>query len=383
MTISIDKPAAAAVAATKAPKLRPARHEDHPQMAQLETSHGLSALSPDDWRSLWLDNPLRARVGEDWPVGWVLEDSAGSVVGSLTNIPSLYTFRGRELIAANGGHWVVASEFCGVALSLFGEYFSQEGADLFVNTTVNPISQPLLSQLTTPFPLGDWQGASYWVTGYRGFARSALQIAGVPSFACGPLAWPAAAALRLKEVVGAKSLPAAPAGIVIGEPGGFDASFDSFWHELVAQNPGKLLSVRDGRALTWHFANSIRKGEAWIFTASRNGLLRAYCVLRKRTMKGMQVMRLMDYQTIEDKEDLLPVLLRAALRRCAVEGIDVLEHHGCGLPKMRAFDQFAPYYRKLQAWSSYAHAADPALDAELRNPQVWDPSTYDGDASLT
>ena len=188
--------------------------------------------------------------------------------------------------------------------------------------------------------------------------------------------------IALKEVFAVKSLPPAPAGIVIGEPEGFDARFDSFWHELVAQNPDKLLSVRDSRALTWHFAIAMREGGVWIFTASRNGLLRAYCVLRKRMMKGMHVMRLMDYQTIEDKEDLLPVLIQAALRRCAAEGVNVLEHHGCGLPKMRSFDQFAPYYRKVQAWSSYLHAADPALDAELRNPQVWDPSTYDGDASL-
>ena len=193
---TIDKPPTATLPAANPPRLRASRFEDHPRIAQLEASHGLHSLSTRDWSGLFLDNPLRDRVGEDWPMGWVLEDSAGGIVGSLTNIPSLYTFRGRELIAANGGHWVVAAEFRGVALSLFGEYFGQEGADLFVNTTVNPISEPLLSQMTTPFPLGDWLGASYWVTGYRGFARSALQIAGVPSFACGPLAWPAAAALR-------------------------------------------------------------------------------------------------------------------------------------------------------------------------------------------
>jgi hypothetical protein len=49
---------------------------------------------------------------------------------------------------------------------------------------------------------------------------------------------------------------------------------------------------------------------------------------------------------------------------------------------MQAFDQFAPYRRQLPAWPFYYKATAPEIDAELRRSEVWDPSTFDGDASL-
>jgi hypothetical protein len=92
--------------------------------------------------------------------------------------------------------------------------------------------------------------------------------------------------------------------------------------------------------------------------------------------------RLVGHQTLDPAADLLVGILRAALERCTLDGIHTLEHVGCGVEKTRLFDQFAPYRRKLPAWPFYYKAADPALDAALRNPAAWDPSSYDGDASL-
>src|SRR4051812_38734579 len=162
------------------PTLRVARFEDYPQIARLELSHELASFPPDDWRRLWLDNPLWDRLGKDWPIGWLMEDANGRAVGTLSNIPSRYAFRGRELICANGKSWVVEPEHRGMALWLFGEYFDQPGVDLFVNTTVSHVSAPVISQTSDRIPLGDWQSAAYWVTGYRGFARSALRIKEIP-----------------------------------------------------------------------------------------------------------------------------------------------------------------------------------------------------------
>jgi hypothetical protein len=71
-----------------------------------------------------------------------------------------------------------------------------------------------------------------------------------------------------------------------------------------------------------------------------------------------------------------------ALRKCIDTGIDVLEHVGCGLPKMRSFECFAPYRRTLPCWPFYYRAVDPALASQLARPEVWDPSTFDGDASF-
>ncbi len=40
------------------PTLRVARFEDYSEIARLEASHELASFRVDDWRRLWLDNPL-------------------------------------------------------------------------------------------------------------------------------------------------------------------------------------------------------------------------------------------------------------------------------------------------------------------------------------
>ena len=91
-------------------------------------------------------------------------------------------------------------------------------------------------------------------------------------------------------------------------------------------------------------------------------------------------MRVVDFQTGELGADLLQPLLRAAIRRCAQENVHVVEHLGCGIPKMAGFDRAAPY-RLRHNWSFFYSARDPVLAAALQRPGAWDPSDFDGDAS--
>ena len=88
------------------------------------------------------------------------------------------------------------------------EYFNQPGVDLFINTTVNPNAEPIFSTFASRVPMGDWETIAYWVTGYRGFARKALQKLRIPLAPA--LALPAAAALWLKDALFARALPASP-----------------------------------------------------------------------------------------------------------------------------------------------------------------------------
>jgi hypothetical protein len=143
-----------------------------------------------------------------------------------------------------------------------------------------------------------------------------------------------------------------------------------------------MLAARDRGALAWHFAIAMRRTRLCIVTAVRNGLLRAYCILKRSSGEnGVHRMRLIDYQTVETDTDLLPGILRVCLQHCAAEDLCFLESVGRGLPKMQAIDQFA-HRRKLPNWSFYYHPANPALHAELSTPEVWDPSQFDGDASF-
>jgi hypothetical protein len=48
---------------------------------------------------------------------------------------------------------------------------------------------------------------------------------------------------------------------------------------------------------------------------------------------------------------------------------------------MRTFDECAPYRRK-QPWPFWYRSENPRLAAELCEPKYWEPTEYDGDASI-
>jgi hypothetical protein len=363
------------------PNLRIARFEDFRQIQRLEQAHDMETQPETDWLSLWINNPLWPRLGKNWPIGWVLEDAEKNIVGSVVNIPSLYRFKGRDLICANGRAWVCAAEFRGFAVWLMDEYFNQSNVDLFLNTTVGSNAKETIASYSTPVPVGDWQSIAYWVTKHRGFVRKALQRKNVPLARI--FAQPAGAALWVKEAIFNMSIPPASAGLDVAMSQNFDPRFDSFWEELERMNPNKLLGARDSKSLMWHFGVPLRRGKVWILTASRNGLLRAYCVLKLKHYEiGLRRMQLVDYQTVDASDDLLPALIRRALHQSALAECDILEHVGCNLPKMRQIDALAPYRRAIPSWPYFYTAPDPALATELKEPAAWDPSTYDGDASF-
>ena len=104
--------------------------------------------------------------------------------------------------------------------------------------------------------------------------------------------------------------------------------------------------------------------------------------MRQDSSEGIRRMRLVDYQTLEPESDLLAGMLQASLERAAAENIFVVEHLGVGLPGLGSVERCAPYRRKWSHWPYSYHATDPAIEAELRSPQVWNPSAYDGDASF-
>jgi hypothetical protein len=334
--------------------------------------------SLDEWMSFWLDNPMWRRLGKDWPIGWVLEIPTGEIVGSLVNIPSLYKFRGSELVCSSGRAWAVKPAYRGYAIWLIDEYFSQRGTDLFIDTGVGPNSLTTFDRLASRIPVGDWGTYSYWLVGRTRLVERKFRRLRVPL----PwlLAYPAGGALLLKDAICVQPLPKSPKSFQIETAQYFDSRFDMFWSELTRENSETLLKERSSRTLSWHFGRRMAKGQLWICTATRNRRLRAYCTLVcKRNFNSVQ---LIDYQTVEPEVDLLPGLLRAVLDRCSKEDLYYLENYGRGVPKMRTLDVCAPYSKKLPSWRAFYRASNSALDSELREARFWDPSFYDGDASL-
>jgi hypothetical protein len=367
------------VVSSSPPRLREARFADYPQIYRLESTFFDDSLPPADRRSLFVDNPLWPRLRDSWPIGWVLENADGQIVGSVNNIPSSYRFARDELVCGNGHCWAVLDPYRGYATMLMDEYFSQEGTDLLVSSKVGADAAPVWSAYAHRVPVGDWATAAYAITRYSGFAHAALVRKGVPL--AGALTFPAAAGLWLRDAIRPKSLPDDPRGVEFRELDGFDARFDAFWRELVVQNPNRLMGIRDAATLRWHFGIPLRRGRLWVAAAVRDGLIRAYCVLKQHHRPpDVRSMKIVDFQTVEGDADLLPGLVKLALRRAAAENCSFLEHHGVGLPKMASFEAIATYRTAKPSWSFFYHTDDPTLATRLAKPDVWDPSEYDGDS---
>ncbi len=135
--------------------------DDYEQIAQLESSNGLVSMPRGDWRN-WAQNPLgQASATTGRSAGyWKMPQQ---IVGSLANMPSLYRFRGRERISANGRAWVVDPKYRGFALSLMDEYFNQPGVDLFVDP---PLVRMHRRSARRPMPIGDLQKAAFRVSAF-------------------------------------------------------------------------------------------------------------------------------------------------------------------------------------------------------------------------
>jgi hypothetical protein len=362
-----------------APDLRPMRFGDYENVRALLSDHGMGCPPFEDWRHRWVDNSLWQRLGNTPPIGWVLESASGEIVGSMETIPTLYKFRGSDLVAGASGAWCVKSSYRGYALQLIDEYFGQS-VDLFISTTVGPNAVTTLSQFYRPVPSGRWDTLSYIIPRHVTFAKRTLQKHKVPLASL--LAYPAGWTLRLKDSLFEEALPEPPRSVLIEAASRFDARFDAFWSELVQENPEKLLAERSSSALSWHFDALLRSQRLWILTASENGRMRAYCVLRLESWPGGRKAVLIDYQSLHRQRDFLPYFIRAAMQRCAAEGLYALQNAGVGVPKMRAFDEHAPYRKKLPNSVFYYSAAVAALEAELRDARFWEPSLFDGDAAL-
>ncbi|MGJ5813648.1 GNAT family N-acetyltransferase [Paludibaculum fermentans] len=372
---------AAAPSMTSMPLLREARLDDYEAIVALERANGLKPRSREEWSRFWTENPLYPTMGGACPIGWVLEEEeTGRIVGTLSNVPLPYTFRGRHILAATGRGWAVDPAYRVFAPLLLDEYIHQN-ADVLLSTTVNGMaeaSHTICEQ--TRVPVGDWTQAAFRIAGYYGFARAALKLKKAPRF-LSPLV---AAALWIKDRLGkGGALPAKPPGVTVTRATTFGPEFDDFWVELQQLKVGRMLGVRTQAVLAWHFGSKAESGGLHVLSVSGgDGRMRAYAVLVRSDHQesGLRRMRVADFQSLDPALD--SALIRAAVDVCRQEGVHALELVGCGLPEFRAWETILPYRRALPAWCYFFHSTDPALMAALHDPEAWAPSSFDGDSSL-
>jgi len=365
-----------------APRIREATFEDYYEVSALQLRNGLATKSYADWSALWDGNPAYEQSGRRSPIGWVLETSRGQVGGFVGNLPLAYYFNGRCLRAATAYSWSVDPQYRGHSVILLDRFLRQKGVDLFVCTTVNAISETVYRALGfSRVPVGTWDRAAFWITGYREFARCALQVA--PIHLPQMLASPLAAALYARDTLSG-CLTNGDFDCEIEPCSGFDSRFDDFWESLQRENVNRLLAMRTRETLEWHFRCSLKKARTWIVAVSKAGRLVAYAIFDRQdhTTLPLKRLRFVDFQARRGFEPTLRQVLEWMLRHCRETGIHVAENVGCWLERLPVPGFSVPYQRKMKSWMFYYRASEPELSHCLQDPTVWAPSSFDGDASL-
>ena len=367
---------------TKRPVPRQASFEDYDQIAAVEEANGLSSKPREEWLHLWQNNPAYQQI-PGWPIGWVLEDADGRIVGALQNVPCLYRFDGRTYVGGFGRGWAVDVRYRAFSLLLVVRQLQQPNVDLRLTSTASPKTTALLSrQGWSRVPAGEWDHSALWVTSYAQTVRRYLETKApaLVSALAGPL-------LHLPLLV-KDNISARPrrfkTGCELRWCSGFDERFDQFWVELESQNPRVLLATRDRQTLEWHFKYGLEQDRIWILTASDGPRLLAYAILERRDAQSLDLTRmlLVDFQALANDQDLASAMISRVLDRCRREGIQVLENIGCWLEKQQPHVPRAPHRRDLGNWSYLYQATNHGLADSLKNAVSWRPTQYDADGSL-
>ena len=365
----------------RGPKLREASFKDYDQIARLESRYGLTAAkSHEEWSHLWLGNPLYRELQAGWSIGWVLEDDNNQIVASMGNIPRLYEFDGRRVVATTGRGWVAEPEYRSASLLLLDHVINQRHVDLYVNNTVNPVSTaPVSFFQCSRVPVGLWDESAFWITNYRGFFERFLARKQYPL--AKPLSYPLSAAVFLRDRLTKQAVDSG--SVEVETCSAFDDRFDDFWADLRRCSPHLLLAVRTREVLEWHYKYSLLKNRIWIVTVADGSRIVAYAIFDKKEYPGgFKQARLVDFQSLDGGTTLLSALLSWALRKCRHEGVHTLVNIGRWLEKGEWLESIAPYRRRLPSWVYFYRANSPALAESLRDRRAWAPSLFDGDANL-
>jgi hypothetical protein len=363
-------------------QLRRASFADYAQIVELQTRNGLNTRSYADWCALWSKNPAYSEPSQ--PIGWVLESSGGTIVGFLGNLPIAYTFRGRDLAAVTGHSWVVDQRYRGHSVVLLDTLLKQANTDLFVFATVNATAEPVLRAFGLKrVPVGDWDSARFWITGYRGFSASVLAARSISR----PDVWsvPLAGVFWLKDRLAqffSRGAGFESNKFQVEMCTEFDDRFQGFWREMKRRNTDRLLAVRDQETLSWHYGST--QCQPWIVAASIQGILVGYWTVDRQDHPdlGLRRLRFVDFQALPEFQDLLRLAVSWTLAQAQKDGIHIVEDTGGWLERFGVKGTTGPYRRQTTSWRFYYLAKDPDLAKQLLDPSVWAPSSFDGDASV-
>jgi acyl carrier protein len=350
---------------------------DYPQIFSLLSRNGLEPRTREEWEHLWVDNPVYKKL-DGWPMGWVVQNSAG-IVGYLGTIPVSWHLNGREILGASLYAFSLDVAHRGQGLLLLNRLLECRGAEYFVGSTANANSSKVLDRLGIErVPVGDWENSAFWITEYAGFANSFVSRKRWPASFAGL----ASLALRANDTV--RKAPSPEPKHSLQRHENFEHGFQKFWQELRQAYPDRFLATRSPEILEWHFNHSLRQGRTWVVSHTVDSRILAYAVFQRQDNRevGLKKMRLVDWQCLPGSEGVLESAVAWALKECRSQRVHMLEAFGFRPDKQTIIDGLAPHRRKLSSWTYFHKVSSPELQRQLQDLGAWDPSPFDGDASL-
>jgi hypothetical protein len=118
--------------------------------------------------------------------------------------------------------------------------------------------------------------------------------------------------------------------------------------------------------------------------ATINREIVAYWIVDRQDREDLRLKRLrfVDFQALAGYEHLAATAVRWTLDRCSQEQVHVADNLGGWMERYNVPGATGPYRRQGKAWPFYYGARRSELAGQLQSPDVWAPSSYDGDASL-
>jgi hypothetical protein len=310
----------------------------------------------------------------------VLESASGEIVGTLSNVHSEYKYDAHTLRAVIAASWAVDVDYRSLALSLKSKFFSQTNVDLLLNGSASQRTAQLLPAFKAkPVPHPCYDEVLFWITEYRGFARSALRKFGkqwmLPASPLLGVVWRALDSVR--------RVRSAVRGTGVTERHSFDARFDRFWTTLSAR-PNRLLALRSRDALEWRLKYPMASDRARILVLERGSEIDGYLLLLRSDSPAQGLCRysVADLQVLDESNDSTRALLAAGLRLARRERIHMVEMMGFNAQKRRWALALAPYVRKLGWWRFYVKVCRLELREPLAAVEAWDASPFDSDDTI-
>ncbi|MGB3550852.1 MAG: hypothetical protein WA993_09185 [Candidatus Binatus sp.] len=365
--------------------VREAGFDDFEAVRSLRLRFGLGDDSPQDWRSLWLDNPALARTTH-LPIGWVLE-AERRIVGFVGSIPTQVAFGEQTLLAVSAHAMTIEPEYRrSYRLSLNAPLFSLEGVDLVLNTSANYGSGRIVQAFgAVPVPSPDYDRSLFWVLRPGAFLRAYLRRRVASRLLAAALGWCGAGLLAADRVV-RRRRPTRPGGatdLSICEIDQIGEEFDGLWARKTRE-PLRLMSVRTAETLRWHFRQSPGAHWAKAVCCSRAGRLAGYAIIMRQDAPdvGLARIRIADLLAENDDPEVIDDLLWASYQQARRDRVSVLELVGFPGTIRARLARGKPYSRQLDAWPYFYRAARTELQARLGSEQAWYACPYDGDDTI-